>query len=249
MTDPPALKLYAFTCGWLNLRHAFLLDGEPGRITVPVPAYLIDHPKGRALFDTGLGIRFRRAAGEPPPIRNVDFEETADIASRLRAMDIDPASIRWIVNSHLHSDHAGGNIFIPNATVLIQAGEWDYARAGADPACDPAEFDTGHKVVRLHGEHDLFGDGSVVLFPSPGHTPGHQCARVRLPAGDFVLAADCCNLRASLDQMRLPDHVHDAEAALATLGRLRDLRAGGARIFFGHDPEFWTGVPQGEALS
>ena len=249
MSEPPALKLYAFTCGLLNLRHAFLLDGAPGRIIVPVPAYLIDHPKGRALFDTGLGIRFRHAVGAPSPFPTIEFEETADIAARLRAIQIDPASIRWIINSHLHLDHAGGNILIPNATVLIQTGEWDYAQSGVDRAYHPAEFDTGQPVVKLHGEHDLFGDGSVVLFPSPGHTPGHQCARIRLPAGDVILAADCCNMRASLDEMRLADHVHDRDAALATLGRLRDLRDAGARIFYGHDPEFWSGVPQAKALT
>ena len=243
-----SLKLYAFTCGWLNLRHAFLLDGAPGRIIVPVPAYLIDHPKGRALFDTGLGIRFRRAVGEPSAFRNVDLDESADIAARLRAIDIDPASIRWIINPHLHNDHAGGNIFIPNATVVIQAPEWDYAKSGADENCDPAEYDTGHPILKIQGEHDLSGDGSVVLFPSPGHTPGHQCARVRLPGGEVILAADCCNMRASLDEMRLPDHIHDQEAALATLSHLRDLRRAGARIFFGHDPEFWSDVPQGEPL-
>jgi N-acyl homoserine lactone hydrolase len=178
----------------------------------------------------------------------VDLDESADIATRLRAMDIDPASIQWIVNSHLHTDHAGGNAFIPNATVIIQAAEWDFAVSGEDRNYELSEFQTGHLVLKVHGEYDLFGDGSVVLFPSPGHSPGHQCARVKLPAGDIILAADCCNLRASLDQMWLPKRVHDRQQSLATLAHLRDLRDGGARIFFGHDPQFWAGVPQGQAL-
>ncbi|MBV9508773.1 MAG: N-acyl homoserine lactonase family protein [Caulobacteraceae bacterium] len=242
------LKLYAFSCGLLNLRHAFLVDGKPGRVIVPVPVYLIDHPKGRALFDTGLGLRFRRPVGAPLE-GNADMDESADVAARLRAMDIDPASIRYIINSHLHADHAGGNAFIPNATMVIQAIEWDYAKSGEDKFFDPAEFDIGHPVMKLHGEHDLYGDGSVVLFPTPGHTPGHQSARVKLPGGDVVLAADCCNMRASLDEMTLPDHIHDAEAAMATLAHLRDLRAAGARIFYGHDHEFWATLPQSTALT
>jgi glyoxylase-like metal-dependent hydrolase (beta-lactamase superfamily II) len=242
------LKLYAFTCGLLNLRQSFLVEGREGRIIVPVPVYLIDHPKGRALFDTGLGLRFRRPVGAPLD-GIADMDESADVAARLRAIDIDPASIRWIINSHLHNDHAGGNAFIPNATMVVQATEWVFAASGADKFSDPAEFNVGHPVLKVHGEHDLFGDGSVVLFPSPGHTPGHQCARVRLPSGDVILAADCCNMKASLDEMKLPDHIHDREAALATLRHLRDLREGGARIFYGHDPEFWTGVPQAKALT
>ena len=242
------VRLTAFTCGWLNLRYAFLLEGAEGRINAPVPVYLIEHPKGRALFDTGLGQRFI-SEGDTPAVKGVDFQTGADIAARLKAVGVDPDSIQWIINSHLHTDHAGGNAYIPNATVIVQAAEWDFAFEGKDQFYKPEEFDLGHRVVRIRGEHDLFGDGSVLLFPSPGHTPGHQCARVRLAAGEIVLAADCCNLKASLDDMRLPDHVHDREASLATLVHLRSLRESGARIFYGHDPDFWTGVPQGVPLT
>jgi len=243
------LKLYALTCGWLSLKTSFFLDGAPGFVTVPAPVYFIDHPKGRALFDTGLGLRFRRAVGAPLEGR-VDLDESADVAARLRAMDVDPGSINWIINSHLHTDHCGGNLWIPNATVVVQQTEWDFAHADAgDRYYTKSEFDLGHPVLKVQGEHDLFGDGSVVLFPSAGHTPGHQCARVRLPAGDVVLAADCCNMKASLDEMRLPDHVHDVDQSMATLRRLRDLRDQGVRIFYGHDAAFWAGVPQAQALT
>ncbi|MET0294059.1 MAG: N-acyl homoserine lactonase family protein [Phenylobacterium sp.] len=241
------MKLYAFTCGWMTLRTSTFLVGAEGKVRVPVPAYLIDHPEGRALFDTGLGERFRRDLKVDAP-RNVDFDGTADIATRLRAIDIDPASIRWIINSHLHTDHCGGNLWIPNATVIVQQSEWDYAFNEGGVYYDLPEYDTGHKVLKIQGEYDLYGDGSVVLFPTPGHTPGHQAARVRLPDGDVVLAADCCNMKVSLEQMWLPADVHDVEESLATLRRLSDLRDAGSRIFYGHDADFWTGVPQAEPL-
>lgn len=242
------LKLYAFTCGWLNLRQAFLVEGTEGRIDVPVPAYLIDHPKGLTLFDTGLHIRFQRFADQVRPSRNVELTDEMDIAARLRAMDVDPGKIRWIVNSHLHGDHCGGNGLIPNATVVVQAEEWAFAPAADDTGYVREEFETGQPVLKIHGEHDLYGDGSVVLFPTPGHTPGHQSARVRLQGGEVVLAGDCCNMRASLDQLRLPDHAHDPAAYRTSLIALRDLQAKGARILFGHDPGFWATVPQAEAL-
>jgi glyoxylase-like metal-dependent hydrolase (beta-lactamase superfamily II) len=242
------LKLFALTCGYLNLRTAFLIDGVSGRIEVPVPAYLIEHPRGRALFDTGLHARFQRFGDQVRPSRNVELTESMDIAARLRAMAIDPASIRWIVNSHLHGDHCGGNALIPNATVIVQASEWDFAPRAEDTGYTRHEFDTGQPVTKLQGDHDLFSDGSVVLFPTPGHTPGHQSARVRLRGGEVVLAGDCCNMRASLDQLRLPDHAHDADAYLRSLLHLRDLRANGVRIFYGRDPDFWRTVPQAEAL-
>ena len=238
----------AFTCGWMTLPMAFFLDGEEGQIVCPATAYLIDHPKGLALFDTGLGPRFSYPAGTTPTKPLDLMEDSEQIDARLRAIGVDPGDIRWIINSHLHSDHAGGNSLLPNATVVVQATEWDYAFQGVDKAYHQPEFDTGHAVLKVHGEHDMFGDGSVVLLPTTGHTPGHQSARVRTAGGDVVLAADCCNLRRSLDEMRLPDHVHNADDYRRTLETLRGIRAGGTPIFYGHDPEFWSAVPQAVPL-
>ena len=77
-----------------------------------------------------------------------------------------------------------------------------------------------------------------------GHTPGHQSLRVRPPAGDVVLTADACYLRRTLEELRLPTVVHDREAMLVSLRRLRALRDGGARLICGHDPECRASVPQ-----
>ena len=108
---------------------------------------------------------------------------------------------------------------------------------------DPRDFDLGHKLRLVDGEHDLFGDGTVVCLPTYGHTPGHQSLKLRLPAANRA------------GRRRLLFLPHPARAALAantsTTGgdaRLarppRPLEAAGARIFFGHDPDFWKTVPQ-----
>ncbi len=242
-----ALRLYAFTCGWLNMPRGFFLQGE-GRelIRVPVPAYYIDHPKGKAVFDTGLGAH---SLGHISEIRgsSAELDSSADIAARLRSIDVDPATIDFIINSHLHTDHCGANASLPNATVIVQASELQAARDGAS-AYDRAEWDLGHKIMTLHGEHDLFGDGSVIIFPTPGHTAGHQCATIRLPKGDVILAADCCYMRQSLVEFHLPRFSHDANLQLNSLRLLSRLRDEGARVFFGHDPDFWKHVPQGTPL-
>lgn len=110
---------------------------------------------------------------------------------------------------------------------------------------DPRHYDLGHELEMIDGEHDLFGDGSVVCIPTHGHSPGHQSLRVRLPGGDVVLSADACYLRQTLERSQLPGGViHDREQMLASLEKLRKLQRAGARIFYGHDPEFWAGVPQ-----
>ena len=93
----------------------------------------------------------------------------------------------------------------------------------------------------------MFGDGSVVCLPTHGHTPGHQSLKLRLDSGDIVLAADSCYFCRTLRERRLPQNVDDREAMLASLDRLARLETSGARIFFGHDAEFWKNVPQAPA--
>lgn len=248
------ITLFAFNCGWFQCKAGFFMEGSDDQTYVrsPVPAYLIQHPKGLILFDTGLGERNRRDIENRLPAQKFGLEmfEGMDIAARLRSIDVDPAKIDWIIASHLHNDHCGGMMFIPNATIIVQSKEWAAAQACDDPyVYNRIDFDTGHKVRAIDGELDLFGDGSITIFPTYGHTPGHQSARVKLASGDVILAADCCYLERSLDEMRLPGFTHDKEVALQTLHHLATERRKGARIFFGHDAHFWKTVPEEQALT
>ena len=244
-TDEGVL-LYAFTCGYITLPTSYFIGGETGKTKVPACVFLIDHPDGLALFDTGFSDRF--VGLEKGLGKIVDMPAEHPVAARLRAMEVDPGSINWIINSHLHLDHAGGNHLLPNATVIVQDSELDFGFTGEDGAYATEDFDTGQTIRRISGEHDLYGDGSVILFPTPGHTPGHQSARVRTATGEAVLAGDCCNFRRSLDEMRMPDQVYNADHYRGSLTRLSELRRAGAQIFYGHDPDFWATVPQGETL-
>src|SRR5262249_56408160 len=128
----------------------------------------------------------------------VQFEPGEEVAARLAAVGIDAGHVPWLITSHLHFDHVGGHGQIPNARLVVQRKEWE---AGADAdlraanAYDPRDFDLGHEVLLVDGEHDLFGDGRVVCLPTHGHTPGHQSLRVRLDSGAVVLTSDPCYLR------------------------------------------------------
>jgi glyoxylase-like metal-dependent hydrolase (beta-lactamase superfamily II) len=245
------LTVYAFTCGWLTVPTALLLAGEDGSLTVPVPAYFIDHPKGRAVFDSGLHVDTQtepdRRLGRLAPFHQVRFRPGEEIAARLERLDVAPGSIDLIVNSHLHFDHCGGNEQLPRATVLIQRHEWE---AGHDADLidsvyyDPRDYDHGHHVRMIDGEHDVFGDGSVVCLPTYGHTPGHQSLRVRVGGDDIVLTADACYLRRTLENLHLPTAVYDREQMLESIRRLRALRDAGTAIVTGHDPEMWQTIPQ-----
>ena len=108
-------KLYAMTCGRLVGRLKDMIEGEDGQVALPIPSYLIEHPKGRAVFDTGMHPQCRTdAAGRlgERVARLFGFEHYGpddDVKSRLESIDRDPAKVDFIVNSHLHFDHAGGN--------------------------------------------------------------------------------------------------------------------------------------------
>ncbi len=248
------VRLYAMSCGQITLPLGAFLAGEAGTIKIPVPSYLIVHPKGKVLYDTGLNLAAQADAegylGGKAKHFTLHYQPGEELTARLALLDLDVRDVSHLVMSHLHFDHCGGCGQIPNAPLVIQAREW---AAGQDPDLAAAngymakDYDLGHDVQAIEGEHDIFGDGSVVCLPTYGHTPGHQSLKVRLASGDVVLAGDACYLRRSLEELHLPGQCHDEEATLASFKILRDLEARGARIFYGHDPDFWKTVPQAPA--
>jgi glyoxylase-like metal-dependent hydrolase (beta-lactamase superfamily II) len=169
-----------------------------------------------------------------------DFNAGEDVAGRMESLGADPARVDLMINSHLHFDHCGGNALIPNATQLVQRREWD---AMQDPDMAKREglrkrlADCGHRRVLIDGEHDVFGDGTLTLLPTYGHSPGHQSLLLRDQDGDTVFAADCCYFRKTLDTLALPPFGHDRAAQRDVLLKLRQMEARGARMIFGHDPD------------
>ncbi|MFD2232313.1 N-acyl homoserine lactonase family protein [Phaeospirillum tilakii] len=247
-----SLKIFAFSCGTMTAEFARVMDGGAGDVTMPIPAFLIEHPKGRALFDTGPHPDCQRdptarIGKEMASAYRLSFQPGEEISAHLEAIDRDPGKIDLLINSHFHFDHVGGNALIPNATLLVQRREWEASRDPDKAALhgyDPRDFDVGHKVRLIDGEYDVFGDGSVTCLPTPGHSPGHQSLRLKLANGTVVLAADASFFRRTLRERRLPRYIDDRDSLLASLDRLQALEQGGARILFGHDPDCWNIPPQ-----
>jgi N-acyl homoserine lactone hydrolase len=244
------VRLFALTCGWLTGPLGLFLDGEHGKLRVPVPVFLIEHPKGRVLFDTGIHPDVQHdphgRLGFIADVFPAEFRPGEEVAGRLATLGVGVDRVDTVVLSHLHFDHAGGLATVPNARVVVQRREWE-AGHDADLAARLSfaakDYDHGHDVQLVDGEHDLFGDGRVVCVPTHGHTPGHQSLRVRLDGGQVVLTADACYLRRTLETDHLPPQPWDRETMLASLGRLRALRDGGAQMVYGHDAEEWASVP------
>lgn len=251
------VEVYAMTCGWLTMPMPFLLEGTEGDCRIPIPTYLIRHPKGDVLFDSGMSLRVQEhgaaALGEElEPFFKIHYQANEEVSARLAALDVDAAAVKFLVSSHLHFDHCGGHELIPNAGMIVQQREWEAATVPELQAANhfnPADFDHGHDRIIADGEHDIFGDGRVSCIPTFGHTPGHQSLKIETDSGPLVLCGDACYLRQSLEEMRLPEAiaVNDEVAMRASLEKLAALQAAGARLMFGHDPEFWGDIPQAPA--
>lgn len=239
-----ALKVYGFTCGWITAQMEAFVEGASGTITAPVPAYLIEHPRGRVVFDSGLpaGVGTDPIASLGKRIASIyifDLEPLHLVDKRLEALDADPGKIDYVINSHLHFDHCGANERIPNARIVVQKREADAARAAPDARFSPKAKIEGRDLLEIDGEHDLFGDGSVVLLPTYGHTAGHQSLKLACDDGVTILAGDCCYFHRTLRDMKLPAWGHDRDAQRQAIARLRALEESGARIIAGHDPDQW----------
>jgi N-acyl homoserine lactone hydrolase len=182
-----SVRITPMVCGWLEMELRSILAQQPGRVKIPIPSFLIEHPKGRVIFDTGLHRELQTSSdriGELAKFFQVHYQSGEELGARLRARQIDPERIDYMINSHLHFDHVGGNADLPNAKLIVQRREWD---AAADPELvrrngyNRADFDLGHQLQLLDGEHDLFGTpsfcaGSPWTRSSPprcgGITPG-----------------------------------------------------------------------------
>jgi len=241
------VRIYALNCGALEFdRRSFFPEAARGEaMRVPVPAFLVVHPKGKVLFDTGI-----HADGVRDPAAHFGKDLAAyfklfcgageGVVAQLRLLGLAPGDITHVVNSHLHFDHCGCNALFTRSQVYVQGAEMLATRAARDADRRPDRDWEGPLDYRLlEGEHDLFGDGSLVIVPTPGHTAGHQSLRVIAGSGlRFCLTGDACYTQEHLERDLLPSAgaVWKADEMRHSLGILRRLRdREGAALIYGHD--------------
>jgi len=207
----------------------------PGlKIQLTFSCYLIRHGNDYLVWDTG-----NPAA---TPDKALPTSPAASLVEQLAELNLMPAQITYVGISHYHGDHVGQVASFPQATLLIGKGDWDVL---TDPkpiaAANPANFahwiSGGGKVEPLSGDKDVFGDGSVIVLNTPGHTPGHHSLLVKLKdSGNILITGDLAHFRENYDSNGVPTFNTSRADTLASLDRFKKLAANlKATVIIQHD--------------
>lgn len=249
-----------------SLRMMRALAGSSS-FEVPVPAFLIRHPSaGAILVDTGLHPSIAtdpRAnfGGMAARFGKPSLESGEAVPAQLRSRGLDPGEIPVVVMTHLHLDHSSAISEFPKSTFVVSAAEWQDAAHGSKPSLngyrrEHFDYAFDYRTIDFDGDaigsyasfgrtFDLFGDGSIRLAFTPGHSAGHMSVICRLAETDFVIGGDAMYMAGQLDgSVALPPRPFDAHNLRRSLQELRLFHSQfpAATITPGHDPEFYSAI-------
>ena len=244
------IKMYVTTSGELELDQGWLtaMTNIGTRIDIPVPMYIIDHPRGLVVFDTGMSVDVVPDNGAEywgPVSQAFTPTMTRDqgIDERLQQIGKSASDVKYVIHSHFHLDHAGNIAMFPNATHIVRKAElknawWPEQFQRAAYVLDDYMETRNFNFIELTDDMDLFGDGAIELIDTKGHTQGHQSLIVRLPnTGTVILAADAAYMPENL-QGTIPGIVWNVQEAMEAIERMKLIRdRENGEIWLGHSME------------
>lgn len=238
-------RLYVLNCGESETKD--LSAWSPGfnegkAFEFSDSCYLIRHAKGWLLWESGVSDAIA-AMPDGLTVGNgmLTLHVRKTLRSQLHELGVAPSDIAYLGFSHFHGDHVGNANLFTSAKLYIQKAEYD-AAFGPDAAksgFNPAFYNKlkDNPVVVLEGDHDIFGDGSVTIYSTPGHTAGHQSLLVRLPkTGPVLLSGDAVHFQENWENRRVPARNFNKEQSLASMQKLADiLEREHAALWINHD--------------
>jgi len=245
------VRLYTLDCGRATATDGGFLsdtgeyDGKP--LAVADPCFIVRHPKGILLWDTGLPdkIAETKSGVDDGPAH---MEVTATLAGQIKALGLAPADVTYVAFSHMHFDHTGNANLFAASTWILNRAELAWAESKPGPFVQPESYAAykGAKTQMIDGDYDVFGDRSVRILKAPGHTPGHQVLMLKLgKSGTVVLSGDLYHLRENRTYRRVPEFNTDRADTLASMDRVeRIVKNTKARFVVQHDPRDFAALPR-----
>lgn len=251
--DSPDLEMWRLDCGSLEVSDmasfsdAHLYDGEQRELVVS--CYLIRNGDRYLLWDAGLS-----SALVGNPMTQGVFTATMDrsIVDQLADLGLTADDVTYVAVSHYHFDHTSQLADFPGSILLIGKGDWDVVKATKEPnpLVDPRPFtpwigESIETVVSIAHDYDVFGDGSVLVKATPGHTPGHTSLLVRLPEkGDVLLTGDLYHFEEQVTNRGVPAFNTDRADTLASFHRFDQMAENlDATVVIQHDPRHVARLP------
>jgi len=252
---PPALRLYVFENGFIRGLDTMLFNLPRDQVKEPDfvnTSYLIVHPQGTVQFESG-GIPDSQFKGNGAPV--VEGVQSADkpLLPQLMAAGYQPADITYFVLSHYHADHTGNANAFAGSTWITQKAERDFMFSDSpqgiiQPGTYSALKNAKTKILD-NEDFDVFGDGTVRIISTPGHTQGHQVLLVRLPKrGPVLLAGDLYHYPEERAKGILPPFDFNADQSRASRARVEALlKEPGAELWIEHDMATHAKLPKSPA--
>lgn len=249
---PASLRLYIFDCGRLKIADTTVYGFTPSQLAsaeMSVPCFLVAHPKGTLMWDTGVipdgAVTAGKSVTKPSPATPNPSVATVTkpLKTQLAAVGYAPADITYLALSHCHWDHTANANDFAGATWLVRQEERDamFAKPASFARClTPETFGAlknSKTVILKDNEYDVFGDGTVILKSAPGHTPGHQVLFLKLrKTGPIVLAGDLYHYPEERAHHRVPTTDFNREQTAASRAAIEDfLKKSGAQLWIQHD--------------
>ena len=241
-------RLYVLDCGTLiyNNPESYNLTRQEVRNTnMSVACYLVVHPRGTLLFDTGLADSARGRPFNETPLGGQANRSTSyfmlvsnTLKGQLTALGYTPDRITYLALSHYHGDHVGNANDYAGSTWLVQKPDYDamFDRNVRAESLEPYKLLKQSKTRQLEGDYDVFGDGTVVLKFTPGHTPGHQSLYVKLPnTGGVVLSGDLYHYPEERSLGRMPESEKSRQTAASRAALEAFMKQVNAELWIEHD--------------
>src|ERR1700688_1131698 len=248
-TPPKSLRLYVLDCGKITVANGDSMGFKPGELATSnmvTPCFLIVHPRGTMMWDTGEIPDSAFKSGVAPQTAGA-FTVDRPLLPQLAAIGYTPADITYLALSHYHGDHVANANAFAGSTWIVQQGDRDaifaprpanQPRLGAGPNPDFFTALAKSKTIVLKGEdHDVFGDGSVVIKFTPGHTPGHQSLFLKLrKTGPVLLSGDLYHYPEEITYKKIPSFDTDKEQTAKSRAMIEEfVKKNNAQLWIQHD--------------